>query len=175
MSPLANDFGPVAMPPTEPRYVDGGPGSEVPSVTGMKLDAARKRLQDSGSRSPTNPQRSTAASKGSVVGTTPNGKTIPGSVITINTSTGVPPPPVYLPTPEEPAAPPPPPPLVPPPPPPPDPNVILIPGLPPIFLRLRRHRRHRHPARRHLCLPARHPRRLRLLSRHRGSATPTSA
>ena len=48
MKPIADDFGPVSMPPTDPRYVDGGSGSQVPSVTGLKLDAARKRLQDAG-------------------------------------------------------------------------------------------------------------------------------
>lgn len=127
MSPIANDFGPIAMPPTEPRYVDGGPGSEVPTVTGMKLDEARKRLQDSGFQVADQPTAvNSSASMGSVVGTTPSGKTIPGSVITINTSTGYVPPPVFVPPPDAP----PPPPGEPPPP----PNVILIPGLPPITI-----------------------------------------
>jgi membrane peptidoglycan carboxypeptidase len=127
MSPIANDFGPVALPPVDPRYVDGGPGGQVPSVTGMKLDEARKRLQDAGFRVADQPvQVNSEATRGSVVGTTPSGKTIPGSIITINTSTGyVPPPPVYVPPPQ---APPPPPGDVPP------PNVIQIPGLPPITL-----------------------------------------
>ncbi|MFN6543141.1 transglycosylase/D,D-transpeptidase PonA2 [Mycolicibacterium nivoides] len=132
MSPVADDFGPIALPPTDPRYVDGGPGGEVPSVTGMKVDEARKRLLDSGFRvaDRTTPVNSNAT-KGSVIGTTPSGRTIPGSIITINTSTGYvpPPPPVYVPGPE-----------LPPPPtlnelgPPPPPNVIEIPGLPPITL-----------------------------------------
>jgi len=30
-----NSFGDVKLPPTDPRYVDGGPGSKVPSVSGM--------------------------------------------------------------------------------------------------------------------------------------------
>ncbi|WP_458317830.1 transglycosylase/D,D-transpeptidase PonA2 [Mycolicibacterium brisbanense] len=127
MSPIANDFGPVALPPVDPRYVDGGPGGQVPSVTGMKVDEARKLLQDAGFRVADQPvQVNSEATRGSVVGTTPSGKTIPGSIITINTSTGyVPPPPVYVPPPQ---APPPPPGDVPP------PNVIQIPGLPPITL-----------------------------------------
>ncbi len=127
MSPLANDFGPVALPPVDPRYVDGGPGGQVPNVTGMKVDEARKRLQDAGFRVADQPvQVNSEATRGLVVGTTPSGKTIPGSIITINTSTGyVPPPPVYVPPPQ---APPPPPGDVPP------PNVIQIPGLPPITL-----------------------------------------
>ncbi len=137
MKPIANDFGPVTMPPTDPRYVDGGPGSEVPSVVGLKLDAARKKLTDAGFQVAPEPTAvNSSSSKGTVVGTTPRGKTIPGSIITINTSTGVAPAPVYQPPP--PAAPPPsappPPGEPPPPPPPPPPNVIEIPGLPPIVL-----------------------------------------
>lgn len=132
MSPIADDFGPVALPPTDPRYVDGGPGGEVPSVSGMKVEEARKRLLDAGFRVADKPTAvNSNATKGSVVGTTPRGRTIPGSIITINTSTGYvpPPPPVYIPRPD-----------IPPPPmlnelgPPPPPNVIEIPGLPPITL-----------------------------------------
>ena len=37
MKPIANDFGPVAMPPTDPRYVDGAPAMPLPSVTGLKF------------------------------------------------------------------------------------------------------------------------------------------
>jgi len=146
MSPIASNFGPVALPPTDPRYVNGAPGVSVPSVVGLGFDAARKRVKDAGfqvSDQPT-PVNSTA-SKGSVVGTTPTGQVLPGSIITINTSTGIapaPPPPVYR-APQDDLgynndyndynAPPPPPPDAPieggPPP---DVNVIEIPGLPPI-------------------------------------------
>ncbi len=138
MQPIADDFGPVSLPPTDPRYVDGGPGGEVPSVTGLKLDAARKRIQDAGFRVADQPTPvDSYSAKGAVVGTTPKGKTIPGSIITINTSSGIAPAPVYVPPPvttwEPPAAAPPPAPA-PEAPPPPPPNVIEIPGLPPITL-----------------------------------------
>jgi membrane peptidoglycan carboxypeptidase len=119
----------VALPPTDPRYVDGAPGSKVPSVGGMTVDMARQRLKDAGFQvadqaTPVN----SGAPIGSVVGTSPAGQTVPGSIITIQTSNGIPPAP-------------------PPPPPgglpfdPNDPNavpapvgstVINIPGLPPI-------------------------------------------
>ena len=33
MKPIANNFGAVELPPTDPRYVEGGPGSRVPSVS----------------------------------------------------------------------------------------------------------------------------------------------
>ena len=130
MKPIAEDFGPVALPQTDPRYVNGAPGSAVPSVTGLKLDAARKRVRDAGFHVPDQPTPiNSYLSKGSVAGTTPKGKTIPGSTVVINTSNGIAPAPVFSPPPPPPDAPPPP--DVPPPP---EFNVINIPGLPPITL-----------------------------------------
>ena len=133
MKPIANEFGPVALPPTDPRYVNGAPTIRLPSVTGLKLDAARKRLQEAGFQVADQPTPiNSYASKGSVVGTTPKDKAVPGFLITINTSNGIAPAPVYYP-PSPPNEPPPPPPEAPLPPPP-DVNVINIPGLPPITL-----------------------------------------
>ena len=48
MKPIATDFGEVRLPPTDPRYVDGAPGGKVPSVSGLKVDAARQRLREAG-------------------------------------------------------------------------------------------------------------------------------
>jgi membrane peptidoglycan carboxypeptidase len=122
MKPIANDFGDVHLPPTDPRYVDGGPGSRVPSVSGLSPDAARQRLKDAGFQVADQPTPvNSTASFGQVVGTTPSGQTIPGSIITINTSNGIPPPP-----------PPPPPGL----PPIAGSTVVEIPGLPPITVPL---------------------------------------
>jgi membrane peptidoglycan carboxypeptidase len=129
MKPIANDFGEIKLPPTDPRWVDGGPGSKVPSVSGLNLDTARQRLREAGfqvSDQPT-PVNSTS-SYGTVVGTSPSGSTIPGSIITINTSNGIapppPPPPVERPSEPRPGEPPPPS----------DQQVIQIPGLPPIIV-----------------------------------------
>ncbi|EID13810.1 transglycosylase/D,D-transpeptidase PonA2 [Mycolicibacterium phlei] len=125
MKPIALNYGEVVMPPTDPRYVDGGPGSKVPSVAGLNIDTARQRLRDAGFQvadeaTPVN----SSAPKGSVVGTSPSGQTVPGSIITIQVSNGIPP------------APPPPPEGVPPPipglPAPVGQTVVQIPGLPPI-------------------------------------------
>ena len=116
----------VVLPPTDPRYVDGSPGSRVPSVAGMSESLARQRLRDAGFQvaDQSTPVNSVSPA-GAVVGTSPTGQTVPGSIITIQVSNGIPPPP-----------PPPPaglPPL--------DPNglpapigstVVQIPGLPPI-------------------------------------------
>jgi membrane peptidoglycan carboxypeptidase len=130
MKPIATDFGDVRLPPTDLRYVDGTSGSQVPNVSGMKLDAARERLKNAGFQvaehaTPVN----SFSSYGTVVGTSPSGKTIPGSIITINVSNGSPP---------APPPPPPPPPGEPPPPvvPPDGMTVVEIPGLPPIFVPL---------------------------------------
>ena len=103
-------------------------------MVGLNLDAARKRLKDAGFQVADQPTPvNNLAARGVVVGTTPTGQALPGSTITINTSTGFVPAPVYTAPPpvednyEE--APPPPPPADAPPP---DVNIIEIPGLPPI-------------------------------------------
>jgi membrane peptidoglycan carboxypeptidase len=124
MKPITPDT--VTLPPTDPRYVDGAPGSRVPTISGMSQDTARERLKEAGFQvadqaTPVN----SVTPAGTVVGTSPTGQTVPGSIITIQVSNGIPPPP------------PPPPPGMPPL----DPNalpapigstVIQIPGLPPI-------------------------------------------
>jgi len=116
----------VALPPTDPRYVEGAPGSRVPSIAGMSESLARQRLRDAGFQvaEQSTPVNSTAPA-GAVVGSSPAGQTVPGSIVTIQVSNGIPPPP------------PPPPPGMPPL----DPNappvaigstVVQIPVLPPI-------------------------------------------
>jgi membrane peptidoglycan carboxypeptidase len=123
MKPIANNWGEVALPPTDPRYVDGAPGSRVPSVAGLDQNAARMRLKDAGFQvaDQANPVNSSSA-YGTVVGTSPTGQTVPGSIITIQISNGIPPPP------------PPPPVGLPPDGAPPEfgQTVVEIPGLPPI-------------------------------------------
>lgn len=124
LKPIANNFGPVAMPPTDPRYVDGGPGSVVPTVTGLDETAARQRLKESGFQVADGAASVNSSSRyGTVVGTAPSGQTIPGSIITIQVSNGIPPapppPPVAFPFPGGP------PPEI-------GQTVVEIPGLPPI-------------------------------------------
>jgi membrane peptidoglycan carboxypeptidase len=123
MKPIATLFGDVKMPPTDREYVEGGPGSHVPSVAGLDVDLARQRLKDSGFQVAEQPSSINSSAKyGEVVGTSPNGQTIPGAVITIQTSNGIAP------------APPPPPEGFPGGPPPVGSQVIEIPGLPPITI-----------------------------------------
>ena len=128
MKPIATSFGDVKLPPTDPRYVDGSPASRVPAVTGLDVDAARQRVKEAGFQvnDQTNSVNS-SAKYGEVVGTSPSGQTIPGSVVTIQISNGIPPAP--------------PPPMFPEggpggPPPPVGSQVIDIPGLPPITIPL---------------------------------------
>jgi beta-lactam-binding protein with PASTA domain len=90
-------------------------------VAGLDFDGARQRLKDAGFQVADQPSSVNSTAKfGEVVGTFPNGQTIPGSVITIQTSNGI------APAPE----------------PPPDApvpvgsTVVEIPGLPPITIPL---------------------------------------
>ncbi len=125
MKPIANNFGEVRLPPTDPRYVDGAPGSRVPSVSGMTQELARQRIKEAGFQVADQASSvNSTSSYGTVVGTSPAGQTVPGSIITIQISNGIPPPP------------PPPPVGLPPPipglPPEVGSTVVQIPGLPPI-------------------------------------------
>jgi membrane peptidoglycan carboxypeptidase len=132
MKPIATDFGDVHLPPTDPRYVDGASGGRVPDVSGLKVDEARKRLKDAGFQVADQPTSvNSFEPDGVVVGTTPSGQIIPGSIITITISNGSPPPPppaqrdpvIAADGPSNPQ-----------PPPQGGPLVINIPGLPPIVL-----------------------------------------
>ena len=121
MKPIANNFGEVKLPPTDPRYVDGAPGGRVPSVSGMDQNLARQRLKEAGFQVADQANTvNSASSYGTVVGTSPSGQTVPGSIITIQISNGIPPPP------------PPPPAGIPGLPPVAGSTVVEIPGLPPI-------------------------------------------
>ncbi|HTM85345.1 MAG TPA: transglycosylase/D,D-transpeptidase PonA2, partial [Mycobacterium sp.] len=126
LQPIAHDFGEVHLPPTEPRFADGAPGSKVPNVAGLKVDEARDRIRAAGFQLADQTNSVNSSTRyGTVVGTTPDGQTFPGSVVTILISNGVPPAP-------------PPPPVGGPPPPipgaPPQMTVVEIPGLPPITI-----------------------------------------
>ncbi|HEX5144565.1 MAG TPA: transglycosylase/D,D-transpeptidase PonA2 [Mycobacterium sp.] len=124
LNPIIGGFGDVRLPPTDPRYVDGGPNSRVPSIAGLEVDQARQRLKDSGFQVADNVSYvNSTSSYGTVVGSSPGGQTIPGVIVTIQASNGIPPPP-----------PPPPAGLPPMPGMPPEfgQTVVNIPGLPPI-------------------------------------------
>ncbi len=130
MTPIAEDFGEVSLPPTDPRYVDGAPSSRIPNVVGLSQDNAREELRASGFQVADQVSSvNSTSSAGTVVGTSPSGQIVPGIIVTLLISNGVAPPP---------PPPPPPPPGAPPPPVPGMPEigstVVEIPGLPPITI-----------------------------------------
>jgi membrane peptidoglycan carboxypeptidase len=134
MTPIADKFGDISLPPTDPRYVDGAPSSRVPNVNGLTQEAAREELRVSGFQVANNVSSlNSTVSAGTVVGTSPYGQTIPGIIITLLVSNGIapPPPPAPKPAAPPPAGPPPPPPL-PGMPPGVGSTVVQLPGLPPI-------------------------------------------
>ncbi|SHV32942.1 bifunctional membrane-associated penicillin-binding protein PonA2/glycosyl transferase [Mycobacteroides abscessus subsp. abscessus] len=107
MKPIADNYGPTVLPPTEPRYVEGGPGSKVPSINGLREPEARDVLKKAGFRVADQASSvNSTAPFNEVVGTSPSGTTIPGSVITILMSNGIPPAPPPLVIPGIPGAPP---------------------------------------------------------------------
>lgn len=92
LKPIANNFGEVHLPRTDPRYVDGSPAARVPSVAGLEVNEAKQRLKDAGFQVSDSPAWiNSGAKSGEVVGTTPSGQTLPGSVVTIQISNGIPP------------------------------------------------------------------------------------
>ena len=131
MTPIAESFGEVSLPPTDPRYVDGAPSSRIPNVSGMGQDSAREELRSSGFQVADQVSMVNSTSPaGTVIGTSPSGQIVPGIIVTLLVSNGIAPPP---------PPPPSPPPGMPPPPLPPGmpefgSTVVEIPGLPPITI-----------------------------------------
>jgi membrane peptidoglycan carboxypeptidase len=82
----------LPLPPTDPRYVDGGPESKVPNVKGRSQQEATDILQNAGYKVVAK-SRNDAAKKGIVVSQTPLGSALAGETITIYVSTGYVPPP----------------------------------------------------------------------------------
>jgi len=83
----------LPLPPTDPRYTEGGAESKVPDVVGRGQDDARSILEKAGWKVTTNTVDN-RADKGTVVGQNPNGTGLPGQTILLQVSSGdVPPPP----------------------------------------------------------------------------------
>jgi membrane peptidoglycan carboxypeptidase len=93
MKPLLEGQPVQPLPPTDPRYTEGGAESKVPNVVGRGQNDARAILERAGWKVST---RSTdnRAERGTVVGQDPNGTALPGETILLQISSGeVPPPP----------------------------------------------------------------------------------
>ena len=93
MKPMLDGQPIEPLPPTDPRYVEGGAESKVPNVVGKGLNDARGILDRAGWKSSTRTVDN-RANKGTVVGQSPNGTALPGETILLQVSSGdVPPPP----------------------------------------------------------------------------------
>lgn len=87
MLPIANNYGPTALPPNDPTYVAGVGGKAVPSVAGMTAYEATRRIEQAGFRV-TRLDTDSAQAVGTVVSTAPKDMAMPGSTVTIYVSTG---------------------------------------------------------------------------------------
>jgi beta-lactam-binding protein with PASTA domain len=93
MKPLLDGQPVEPLPPTDPRYTEGGAESKVPDVRGRGLNDARSILERAGWKVTTRPEPN-RATRGTVVGQDPLGTALPGESVLLNVSTGeVPPPP----------------------------------------------------------------------------------
>jgi membrane peptidoglycan carboxypeptidase len=91
MTPLHASSPVVPLPPTDPRYLDGGQGISVPNVIGMSQQDATNALQQAGYKVVAKEQNDTKP-QGTVVGQSPRAAAV-GETITIYVSTGFMPPP----------------------------------------------------------------------------------
>jgi membrane peptidoglycan carboxypeptidase len=93
MKPLLDGQPVQPLPPTDPRYTEGGSETKVPNVVGRAQNDARAILERAGWKVSTRTVDN-RADRGTVVGQTPNGTALPGETILLQISTGeVPPPP----------------------------------------------------------------------------------
>jgi membrane peptidoglycan carboxypeptidase len=83
----------LPLPPTDPRFTEGGDTERVPDVIGKNVNDAREILEDDNWDVDTR-NVDNRAPKGTVVGQSPRGSALPDEQITLQVSSGrVPPPP----------------------------------------------------------------------------------
>ncbi|MEU4377457.1 penicillin-binding protein [Pseudonocardia alni] len=111
VTPLVAGTPPTPLPPTDPRYLDGGAESRIPDVVGRSVSDARGELEGAGWQVTTRTVDN-RATEGTVVGQEPRGAALPGEPVTLQVSSGTvpapPPPPGSPPAVGPPAGPPPP-------------------------------------------------------------------
>jgi membrane peptidoglycan carboxypeptidase len=91
ISPIIGGFGPVVMPPTDPKYVNGSGKGNVPDLRGISASDATKQLSELGFKV-TQTSQANGSSRGTVVAQSVTGPTAPGSTVTLYVSTGQAPP-----------------------------------------------------------------------------------
>lgn len=87
VSPVANNFGPVQLPPIDPQYASGNDRGRIPDVTGQSASEATARLQSAGFKV-TELEVDSGQQQGTVVFTAPSESALPGSTVTIYVSNG---------------------------------------------------------------------------------------
>ena len=85
MTPLLAGQPVLPLPPTDPRYVEGGAESKVPSVVGNNENEARDKLETAGWTVSTRIVDN-AATRGTVIGQNPSGTALPGETIVLTVS-----------------------------------------------------------------------------------------
>ncbi|MDQ3886863.1 MAG: transglycosylase domain-containing protein [Actinomycetota bacterium] len=87
MIPLHESLPVLPLPPTDPRYVSGGGGTQVPNVVGQGENQARLILERAGFRVQSFQTDSTRPA-GIVTSQNPSGSALPGDLVTIGVSNG---------------------------------------------------------------------------------------
>jgi len=87
MKPVIDSFGPVSMPPTDPKYLNGSGAGNVPDVVGIASTDAVKQLSELGFEV-TQTSQANGSVQGTVVGQSLTGPSAPGATITLYVSTG---------------------------------------------------------------------------------------
>jgi membrane peptidoglycan carboxypeptidase len=92
MGPIHQGTKVRALPPVDPRYVNGGPETQVPDVVGDGQQEATDSLKRAGYEVVVD-EINSSQEEGTVVSQSPRGNALPGETITIWVSTGYVPPP----------------------------------------------------------------------------------
>ncbi|WP_280338751.1 penicillin-binding protein [Nocardia neocaledoniensis] len=87
IKPVLDRFPPPGLPPVDDKYVRGANNSQVPDVAGKSQGEATSMLSAAGFQVSAVTSAGSQA-KGTVMGSSPNGSAIPGSVVTIYISDG---------------------------------------------------------------------------------------
>jgi membrane peptidoglycan carboxypeptidase len=87
MNPLFAPLPVAPLPPTSPRYLQGGSNEQVPEVIGDQVGEATEELRDEGFQVQ-QVQVGNRAPAGTVVGQNPRGSVLPDQVITLQVSNG---------------------------------------------------------------------------------------
>jgi len=91
MKPIIDSFGPVALPPTDPKYLDGSGAGTVPNLVGIAATDAVKQLTELGYQV-TQADQANGSVRGTVIGQSITGPAVTGAYVTVYVSTGVLPP-----------------------------------------------------------------------------------